>query len=69
MEQYAHFNTAFVVLDDADIDAFIDVAFRSLKREAKKTINATGTFSITMTVEALKTDEAKAQVLALEEAA
>jgi len=54
MEEYSHFNTAFVVLNDEDLDAFIDVAFRSLKREAKKIINDIGTFSITMTVESLK---------------
>ena len=36
-EERSIFNTGFAVLDIADIDAFLDVAFISLKREAKKT--------------------------------
>lgn len=69
MEEYAHFNTAFVVLDNADLDGFLDISFRSLKREAKNIINDTGTYSITVTVEAVKNTEAKAQALQLEEVA
>jgi hypothetical protein len=56
VEQYAHFNTAFVVLNNPDIEEYLEVAFRSLRRESKKIINGKGKFSITMTVEALKDD-------------
>lgn len=66
-DESATFNTAFVVLDSADLDAFLDVAFRSLKREAKKIINSTGTYSIIVDIKAVKTNEAKAHALQLEE--
>ena len=69
MDDSATFNTAFVVLDTADLDAFLDVSFRSLKREEKKIINSAGTYSIIMDIKAVRFDEAKAQALQLEEVA
>lgn len=68
-DEVACYTTCFIALDPADIDGFLDLSFRSLKREATKTIDEPGTYSITVTINSLKTSEVKAQALQIDEAA
>lgn len=69
MKSNATFNTAFIALSERDIEPFLDVSFRALKRKAEEIIKTPGTYSIIIDIIAEPFNQDKEQEMTLQEVA